>query len=180
MTRNRLFRGMSVSVCGLLCLATMGAARAPTWKTIKPEVGGFSFQMPTAPKPLARASGKDAGPLDAVSYGMEVPGGAIFVMSQPVRPKGAGATLVQQLDAIRDEIVSKAQRKLVDEKEIALDGHTGRQLNIEQPQGFNNQVRIFILEDREVQMSALWKGTEMPADMGRFLKSLKLPKKKSG
>jgi hypothetical protein len=176
---NRRFHGTLVSACILFDFTAVDAARAPAWKTIKPEIGGHSFQMPIAPKPYHASIGDKSKPGEVV-YGIEIPGGAIFVRSEPVRTKGADATIAQELDAARDDYVKKMKCKLAGEKEITLDGYTGRQLNIEGPSDFNSQVRIFILEDCEIRVSALWKGKEMTPDMARFLKSLKLPKKQSG
>jgi hypothetical protein len=179
MSTHVLFRMIAVSLVSLLCIANSSVVRAQTWKTVKPELGGFSFQMPVVPKAVDRGSIGDKSEVGTISYGMEISGGAIMVFSKPAPSKGGDKTLSQHLDSSRDQVLSKGSRKLVDEKDITLDGYSGRQLNIEQPGGFSSQVRIFILDDREVQLTALWRGKDMPPDMMRFMKSLKLPKKKT-
>src|SRR5262249_45120022 len=102
MSTHVLFRAIAVSLISLIGITSVSLAAPPAWKTIKPELGGFSFQMPIVPKAVDRASIGDKSQAGSISYGMEIAGGGIFVLSKPAPSKGGDKTLSQHLDASRD------------------------------------------------------------------------------
>ena len=82
----------------------------------------------------------------------------------------------KRLNSIRDKLVSSLRGKLLEEKEVKLDGHLGRDLRI-QPEkpGLLFRARIYLVQGRTYQIISLGPKTRVDSrEVDEFLESFKL------
>jgi len=153
------------------------AAANKAWKMVQPENGGFTCEMPGEAKKATQNVFTAAGPINVVTYSLEVPKGTYMVNATAIPRNAPAATTVQRLDGARDGAVKNVKGKLLSEKQIKLDRYPGRELLIEPRQGVYIHQRIFMVEDRLIQAVAVSPSKEATEDIARFFNSVKLSKK---
>jgi len=173
MTSSRRF-------CWALLLAMTLPAAGPlvaantAWKTVRPEGGVFTCEMPGEPKRTSQKVPTPAGTIDVVAYMLEVTSGAYVVSATPI-PRNAPAVSTQQrLDGARDGAVKNVNGTLISEKQIKLDNNPGRELLVKGPQGVFMHQRMFLINNQLVQAVAVSQTKAESADITHFFNSLKL------
>jgi len=159
---------MALPAAGTLLAANTG------WKTVRPEGGAFTCEMPGEPKRTSQKLSTPVGMIDVVAYSLDVPTGAYVVSATPI-PRNAPALSTQQrLDGARDGAVKNVNGTLVSEKQIKLDNHQGRELVVKGPQGVYIHQRMFMVGNQLVQAVAVSQSKAESTDMSRFFHSIKL------
>jgi hypothetical protein len=150
--------------------ATAALAEPSAWKTYTYADAGFSAAFPAKPREAAQANQNPSlGRLDSKVYLVEH-GGAAFVVSATTLPKKAfDRSSAAILDDARDLFVAGVKGKLVKEREIALKGHPGRDLEVAAA-GQVVVARLYLVRATLYQIVAVFpKENAGGADARRFL-----------
>jgi hypothetical protein len=153
------------------------AAANKAWKTVQPEKGGFTCEMPGEAKKATQNVFTAAGPISVVTYSLEQAKGTYMVSATAIPSNAPAASTVQRLDGARDGAVKNVKGKLLSEKQIRLDKYPGRELLIEPRAGVYIHQRIFMVEDRLIQAVTVSPSKEATGDIARFFNSIKLSTK---
>jgi hypothetical protein len=153
----------------------------PDWKPFVPKGGGFSVLLPLTPTEHKQRLKTSAGPITVTLFiADEKKIECTFVVGYSQYPEGSigPRTAEKRLDNARDGAVASAKGKLKSEKVITLDGHPGRELEIESAKGMV-RTRLVAVKNRLYQTmvvgsASLVRGKEAE----HFLKSFKLSKDK--
>ena len=146
---SRLTHTVAIVDAGPLVAANTG------WKTVRPEGGAFTCEMPGEPKRTSQKVPTPAGTIDVVAYMLEGPTGTYVVSATPI-PRNAPALSTQQrLDGARDGAVKGVNGTLISEKQIKLDNNPGRELLVKGPQGVFLHQRTFLINNQLVQAVAV-------------------------
>lgn len=150
------------------------------WKTFAPEKEGFSVLMPGTPKkeedpPIPT----DYGQVKSYSY-MAMSGAGIFGVSYsdyPVSITQVDAKKV--LDGERDRILKGSKLKLISEKDVVSGDTTGRELQLETPEGMVSKGRLYLAKQRLFQVMVVTSKAraevpEAQQDASKFLDSFQL------
>ncbi len=160
----------------LLSVSLVGCQQA-TWSEYSSPEGEFSVLMPGTPTKQIRSVQTASGPLDAHMFLVEH-GGVAYMVAFSDYP-----TMVIQdrpsqliLDGARDGAVANANGKLLGESMVSLNGHQGRELDIEPMGGkVTIRARIFLVDHRLYQVMVLTpKGKDFSGDVRKFLDSFSL------
>lgn len=107
-------------------------SNAQAWKTSLSEGGGFTVLMPGQPAKEGHVVQTDAGPLPSFSLTLKT-GMADYIVVYTDFPKTfADSNLLKSAyDSGRDNLLKSSSLTLVNERDISIDGYTGRQIAAE-------------------------------------------------
>lgn len=181
MFRSLCLRGASALLVSILMFAVSVAqdAVAPPakkvgkqgWKLYR-SPGGFSYEMPGQPE---EQKDKSTG-VEIIKYLLSLDDGNTAYIAAYNNEAGDSDDIDKRLDAIRDATVKKPDHKLIRERKIKIDGHPGRDLTLEAPDGLTIRRRYVVAKGKLFQLVAVTseKATTGPADINYFLDSLKI------
>jgi hypothetical protein len=172
---NRLCLGLTLP----LMLAAQPQENLPTgWRVFNSKEGGFAVSLPGAPAQSKQRVLTAAATLEVHVFAAEAKEGAFIVSycdvpADEVKPGSED----KRLDLARDGAVSNARGKLKREKDTKLDGHPGRELEIEADKGQRIRMRIIVANRRLYQTMAMGSAKfTQSKDVTQFLDSLRLVK----
>lgn len=149
------------------------------WKKTTDAAMGISFEMPGDPKSAKQRAGREE-----LSWSLDLDNGntAYRVRAMEITNPAFKNNLAGFFDAARDAAIKSLKGKLLDEEEIALDGHPGRETLIKAPNDITIRERTFIVGTQAVQLAVVVgpQSKAGPADINRFLKSLAIGKPAAG
>jgi hypothetical protein len=158
-------------------LVVLVGCQQPAWKEFSSSEGAFSILMPGTPTEQIRTVKKLSGPVNVHMFLVEE-GDVAYAVAYSDHPD----TFVQErtpdliLDDVRDGAVANAHGKLVRESIVALNGHQGRELDIESAGGkVTIKNRIFLVGRRIYQVMAVTpRENTSPQDVNKFFESFAL------
>lgn len=154
-----------------------GAAQtASAWQEFSHAAGKFTVLMPAAPKEQQQAVQTVAGPIAMHMFFYEFKGGQSMygVIYSDYPASVANADPQKVLDGGRDGAVAEMKGRLLQEQNITIQGHPGRELHIEIPQGMV-KARIYLVGVRLYQiLSVSTKEMISPEDTEKFFSSFRL------
>lgn len=164
------------SVFVFLLVFLVGCQQA-TWEEFRSSEGKFSVLMPGRPTKQIRSVKTPSGALDAHMFLVEQ-GNVAYMVAYSDYP----AIVIQDrpakliLDGARSGAVRNAQGKLVGESQISLDGHQGRELDIETTEGKTViKARIVLVGHRLYQVMVLTRKEQASSEeVKKFLDSFTL------
>src|SRR5262249_21378139 len=109
----------------------------PNWRVFTSKEGGFSVALPGKPAESKQKVPTATAIMEVRLLIVEAKDDSVYVVSYsdvPAEEVKAGSE-PKRLDLARDGAVSMARGKLRSEKEIKLDGYSGRELDIETDKG---------------------------------------------
>lgn len=152
------------------------------WKEFVSEEGRFSVLIPGVPKEVVREIDSPFGKSQGHYFNLSASADFGFSYTQfPVTvevPEFAN----RLLDRARDGIIEGLKGKLLEEKDINLDGHPGRFIKAELTGGYTYRHKVFIVGSRSYQLVFISRDKGVPPAVlehhesaaKRFLDSLKL------
>ena len=166
-----------IAVIALLSACSFLNAQQPVWQELRSTEGGFSVLMPGAPAPNKVTVNTSSGVQEAnmFSWSDESLSEYIVAYSKYSKTDSKVVQTAKLFDKVRDGILLAQQGKLLSEAAITLDGHDGREIAVERPDGVITMARFFVVGNRFYQLSARAKtnGRELET-MRQFLDSFKL------
>ena len=148
------------------------------WRVFTSKEGRFAVALPGAPEQSKQRVLTASTALDVHFFVVDTKDGTYVVSycDMPADEVQPGSE-AKRLDLARDGAVANAKGKLKSEKERNLDGHPGRELDIETDKGQRIGMRIIAVKHRLYQAMVMGsaKSTQSP-DAVRFLDSLRLAK----
>jgi hypothetical protein len=154
-----------------------GAAQtASAWQEFSHAAGKFTVLMPAAPTEQQQVIQTAAGPITMYMFFHELKGGQSMygVIYSDYPALVANADPQKVLDGGRDGAVADMKGRLVQEQNITIQGHPGRELHIEVPQGMV-KARIYLVGVRLYQaLSVGAKEMIRPEDTEKFFSSFRL------
>lgn len=125
-------------------------------ETFSSSEGRFSISLPKRPSGYRSQSPESpAGHVEAVLFNWIIPYGR-FAVAYIDRPEPLEMVSKNVLDNFRDSLVAKSEAikgKLINEAEITIEKHPGRELKFELPDGLF-LMRIYLVNQRMYQLSA--------------------------
>jgi len=161
----------------LLSACSFLNAQQPVWQELRSTEGGFSVLMPGAPAPNKVTVNTSSGVQEADMFSWSDEGLREYIVaySKYSKTDSKAVQTAKLFDKVRDGILLVQQGKLLSEAAITLDGHDGREIAVERPDGVITMARFFVVGDRFYQLSARAKTNERELEtMRRFLDSFKL------
>jgi hypothetical protein len=163
----------------LFVLQTAGPLPAG-WQDFSPKDGGFRVKMPGFPKDYTRKIEAGQDTIELRLWGIEQDGVTFIVSRTELQPEAIAGGPKKTLDEARDKGVQNSRGKLVEEKEIELAGHPGREMVLDLPDsrvrgGGIYRSRIYLVGRIHYQVVTLSpKALERPEEMKAFLESFRL------
>jgi len=147
------------------------AFQATAWVKVAPFGGGFTVMMPGKPQEEVKPGEDFTSHLFTITTDK-----AIYLAAYgdyaPTIKLNVGGELV----ANRDNFLKALDAKLIDSKEISMDGHTGLEFTGESDQA-SFKSRVFLFGNRIHQIGvAVFKGKEEAANVDRFFGSFSFTK----
>lgn len=158
-------------------LVALIGCQQTTWEKFSSSEGAFSALMPGTPTQQVRTAKTSSGLVDAYMFLVERRDVAYVVAySDYPNPMIQAGTPKLILDGARDGAVANVQGKLVRESVISLDGHQGRELQIESPGGkVTVTARLFLVDRRLYQVMVLMHNDKASSeDVNKFLDSFRI------
>jgi hypothetical protein len=150
-------------------------------KTFSPEGGGFTVEMPCKPQQQSTAVETPAGPVNLMVYLCRTANRAYMVGYSDYSFPDMKEKAESLLDGAREGALKKGNNRLVSELSISLDGHPGRELRMEAPNGPRMRVRMILVGNRLYQIGVVTPKVEMDApEIGKFLDSFRLTRTGKG
>jgi hypothetical protein len=165
----------------LLLLAPVPAAETDPvgeWKSFISKEGNYEVQMPGTPLENRKIVKLPNGTVFVVQATLEVKKGE-YVVGFSEHPDAVvkADTAEKRLDNARNGVLSKTHAKLKSEKQIKLEGHNGRELDLEINANLVVRARLFVINNRMYQLMVVGpRELVASADTGKFLDSFKLVK----
>lgn len=144
------------------------AAASSEWKTFTPPDGSYSVLMPGAPQQIP------ADDATTKNYGMELPGGITYLVSESVRPVES-IDAEKGLAALRDAVAGNNQ--LLFDEELSGGIGPGREFGFVDPDGDAWHVRAYVKGNTVYQLMTLGPSAKVSRDdpgANKFLDSFKL------
>ena len=154
-------------ICLILLVATIPAQPRSTWVTFAPKGAGFSISVPA--KPAGRVLTRPT----YTSHMFDVKAGGVSFTIAYADLKPEDPDLRAGLVANRDTIIEGLRGKLIESREITVDGHNGIEFTAD---SFFGDVtgQIFLIKNRMFQMMAIVaKGKNETRNVNRFFRSLR-------
>ncbi|MBN1420438.1 MAG: hypothetical protein JXP34_16795 [Planctomycetes bacterium] len=147
------------------------------WKRYAPAEAGFEAWFPEPPviKPASAATGN----FHVAGLLRRTAGGVVFTCQWIVREKSfSGEAAAAYLQGQQLGAVKSANGRLVEEREIVLDGVPGREFVIETADGRLLRCRAYLAGKRLITLQVLGTGTQAirSAEVVKFLDSLTISK----
>jgi hypothetical protein len=157
----------------LALLLALACSRAE-WTTLRSPEGGFEVEMPAVPE-LARHTVETVlGPLEFTVHSARL-GSASYQIIWVEYPEGAIEDQEAVLDAARDGAVARSGSRLVREESIEVEGHPGREIELDVQGRIVGLDRLFLVGNRLYQiLLAGDPGSLHSAEALRFLASFRL------
>lgn len=135
-------------IVSLLLLALSGTAfAAAEWKEYRSEEGGFTALFPGTPK--VNFEPADESGVAAHEFVVDLGRIAYAVSYDDFAPNTfAGKDPQRILDLARDRLVKGQPVKLLVDKPVRADNHTGREVVFEESDGYTQVYRIYVVKDR--------------------------------
>lgn len=122
-----------------------------SWKEFSSREGRFSARFPGVPTKTSFSVDTASGKLDTYSFVLLTSTEyRIAYTDFPVDLESQDEKLL--LDGARDGGISEVKGKLLEEKDISLDGHAGRFFKAELPSGRVARVRVYLVGNRLYQL----------------------------
>ena len=150
------------------------------WQDFSPKDGGFRVKMPGIPEERTRKIEAGQDTVEMTLWGFERDGVTFIVSRTELQPEAIAGGPKKTLDEARDKGVRNSRGKLVEEKEIELAGHPGREIVLDLPDsrvrgGGIYRSRIYLVGRIHYQVVTLSpKARERPEEMKAFLESFQL------
>jgi hypothetical protein len=158
----------------------LGAAQDnASWISFISKEGGFRVSLPATPAEKTQRVKTATGQLEVTVFLVEDKNDTSYVVSYSDLPRAEvkDGTEQKRLDFARDGAVAKARGKLRSEKTLALEGHPGRELIIENGTEAVVRLRIYVVNRRLHQLMAVGPGNVVLGRDGTFfLDSFRLDK----
>jgi|SRR5687767_6643254 len=138
-----------MAVTLLLSACSFLNAQEPTWKEFRSNEGGFSVLMPGAPTPNKVTVNTTSGVKEADTFTLNEGELNEYMIAYSKYPKtdSKKVSTDKLFDDIRNGIVLAQQGKLRSEAAITLEGHRGREIAIETPDGVITTARFYVVDD---------------------------------
>ncbi len=160
------------------CQQSTPSGPGPDWQEFAPEGRGFSILFPGTPSEETTRYPTAFGVIDTAWFKLEPEGEKLSysVRYDSYPPMVLALGNVSQLILARSKTFEhEIQGKTIDEEDVFLDDHTGKQLTIELPDGKLGIYRIFLIDQRMYQLGVKAAPEDASAkEISTFLDSLKL------
>ena len=141
------------------------------WKEFTSEEGRFSVSLPGVPKEIVREIESPFGKAQGHYFNLSTFADFGFSYTNlPVDIENP-ETAKKLLDHTRDSMLVRFKGKLLEEKDIILDGHPGRFFKIELASGDIARHKVFIVGSRTYQVVFISKGRGVPSTILGFHES---------
>jgi hypothetical protein len=147
-----------------------------TWQTFTPQDQSFSILMPGKPKEKVETIATVVGNASLHMHVVDRGSSAFLIGYADLPPAAANAPLREYLDGVRGGMLQGVNGKVIVEKHITLDGHTGREFSFtsEKPKG-KGAARIYRVKGRLYELLVLGRNIDPEsADVRKFFDSFKL------
>jgi hypothetical protein len=163
---------------GLVVLVlALFACKKHEFKPLTSSEGGFSVEMPGEPKHESKSTETAAGPIQFQMYSVELSSGSVaYIVSYNDYPKAL--VTFGKPDSLLDGVVEGAVgkgRTVKSQRNVALEGHPGREFTAVLASGHDYSSRVFLVKERLYQLNVVsepGKGDEQ--EKLRFFDSFKL------
>ena len=160
------------------CQQSTPSGPAPDWQQFAPGGRGFSILFPGTPTEETTSYPTAFGVVDTVWFKLEPEGEKLSyrVRCDSYPPKVLALGNVSDLIRARSmTLAAEIQGKTIDEKDVFLDDHAGKQLTFELPDEKLGIYRIFLIHERMYQLSVKAAPEDASAkEISTFLDSFKL------
>jgi len=147
------------------------ASQATEWIRVAPVGGGFTVMMPGKPNEEAKPGADFTSHLFTVTTDK-----AIYLAAYADYAPNITLNVSGELAANRDNFLKALDAKLIDSKEISMDGHTGLEFTGESDQA-SFKSRVYLFGNRIHQIGvAVFKGKDDTANADRFFGSFSFTK----
>ena len=154
-------------------LLALACSRAE-WTTVSSPEGGFEVEMPAVPELARHTVDTVVGPLEFTVHSARL-GSASYQIIWVEYPEGAIEDAEAVLDAARDGAVARSGSRLVREDRIALDGHPGREIELDVQGRIIGLDRLFLVGNRLYQILLAGDAGDLRSEEAtRFLESFRL------
>jgi hypothetical protein len=162
----------------LILLSGCGAAskNKAEWQRFESEENRFSVLFPGTPQEFAESVPTEAGTIEAKSFVVQQ-GNMGFAVNVAHHPSEAVSASDPQtmIDTARDRAVSNVGGELLQEKDVTLDGHPGREIQVEIAEGQGMvRSRFYLVENRLYAVQTISQKSGASTDVNRFLDSFQL------
>jgi|SRR5437016_9740225 len=162
---------LSLALLAILLAPFAAAAVQSEWVRVAPVGGGFSFRMPANPK----EESKTDADYSSHSFSL-VTDPVIYIVEYGDYSPTIHLDVRGELNANRDNFVNGVNAKLIDSKEIDLDGHPGLEFTAENSQA-SMKSRVYLVGNRVFMIAvAVLDGKSEPENVERFLGSFAFAK----
>jgi len=166
--RKRLFLNLFLT---FVVASSVFAFQATDWIKVAPIGGGFSVMMPGKPEEEVKPGKDFTSHLFTVTSDKAVYLAAFAEYAPNVKLNVSG-----ELAANRDNFLKALDAKLIDSKEISMDGHIGLEFTGESDQA-SFKSRVYLIGNRIHQIGvAVFKGKDEAANVDRFFGSFPFTK----
>jgi hypothetical protein len=150
----------------------------PGWSQVLPSDKSCSVVMPGAPKSETKSLKTSEGKVAVTNFATKPENGRgafLFSYSEPeesfVKPDPPQA----RLDRARDGLVKSSQGKIIEEKKLTLQNHSGVEITLLLTRDRQVRVRIYVVQNRVYQLFVIGDRIQVESgDAVRFLDSLKI------
>lgn len=168
----------------LLTLAgTVSAQPDKTWKELAPKGGGFSVKMPSEPKENSQKIDAGGMKLEIKTFTLEITKDLVYVVAYNQMPADANNLGDEDkkkiLDGAREGMLNNIKGTLIQEVNITLDKHTGRDWKFDALQGkMFGRSRAILVGDRMHQVMVMGADKDVMTNKNTvgYLDSFKLTK----
>ena len=147
------------------------ASQATDWVKVAPVGGGFSVMMPAKPEEETKPGAGFNSHLFTVTTDK-----AIYLAAYGDYDPSVKLNVASELVTNRDNFLKTLDAKLIDSKEISMDGHTGLEFTGGSDQA-SFKSRVYLIGNRIHQIGvAVFKGKDDSANVDRFFGSFSFTK----
>jgi hypothetical protein len=158
----------------LVMMSGCGGAQELQWQSFDSDVGRFSVEFPGEPEEQSQSISTAVGSIETWTLMVEEQG-AGFSVSFADYPQEiiAASETALMLDGARDGAVANISGILLEENEISLDGHPGREIEVEvKEEDVVVRARFYLVENRLYVIQAISETSKVSEDdFVRFLNS---------
>ena len=155
----------------LVIAASIPGSQTSDWVKVAPVGAGFAVMMPSTPKEEIKPSDDFTTHLFLVTTEK-----AIYLAGYGDYSPSIKLNVGKELIANRDNFLKSLDAKLIDSKEVSMDGHTGLEFTGESNQALFRS-RVYLFGNRLHQIGvAVFKGEDDAANVDRFFGSFSFTK----
>ena len=171
------FSDLSFAIAIVTLLSVACSDSVPTWKTFISPQGDFSIAFPGSHNETKKTMRTQAGNID-IKMLIHESGSITYMAAFSEYPSGLSESVTTDkiLDGARDGGVANVRGKLLDEMQIDLNGHPGREIKVAAAGGAATiRARFYLVGNRLYQCQVITKNENAySTSANRFLNSLKL------